>query len=217
MKIKIIVGGLLLLSFLCGLYLIFQGGTELYQRYVTTQNYQETTGYFSDYDIYHSDEDDTTYRLIYTYQVDGQEYTVATDYGSGYLPKRGSESTVKYDPQQPEKAVLGGVSRGISFLFIGLLFLLVPVFMALGLLWLLGPDRPWLLPIIEIGMGAMMLFFGAGVYYLLCNGSFSPKAGWENGGPWILIPLLMMIAGIFQVVRSIFFRNKAKTKRKFDN
>ncbi len=79
---KTIVSSLLVCSALIiGIVCLYFGIKDTYKLNNITKEYSTTNGYFKDYDIYSKSKDGITYKLIYTYEVDGKEYTVATDYG----------------------------------------------------------------------------------------------------------------------------------------
>ena len=112
---KIIVGGgLVLLTFFIGVGCLFFGIKENFQLNKTTKDYLTTNGYFSDYHIYRIDKEETTYELIYTYEVKGKNYTVSTNYGTNYIPEENSVREVKYDPDDPSKSILVGTTLVLS-------------------------------------------------------------------------------------------------------
>lgn len=79
---RIIVSCFLVCSVLIiGIVCLYFGIKDTYKLNKITREYSVANGYFVDYDIYSKSKDGTTYKLIYTYEVDGIEYTVATDYG----------------------------------------------------------------------------------------------------------------------------------------
>lgn len=78
-----------------------------------------------------------TYRLIYTYQVDGQEYTVSTDMGVGMVPEYGSVKEIQYNPKNPDDAFISGPNSHLFKIFFGLFFIAIPSFF----IWLLKPEK----------------------------------------------------------------------------
>lgn len=83
------------LFILIGIVMLYFGISNLLKNLSKTNNYVETIGYFAHYEIYNSDEDGTTYKLIYSYNVNDKQYTVSTDYGTNMIPKEGSTRTIK--------------------------------------------------------------------------------------------------------------------------
>lgn len=105
-----------------------------------TKGYEKTTGRLVDYTLYEAGGYDAarktqtadTYRLIYSYTVDDEPYTLSTDYGTSIVPSVGSEAEILYNPENPSEAVVGGPNQsGNQLIFIGLFFALgsVPFFL----------------------------------------------------------------------------------------
>lgn len=114
------------LFILIGIVMLYFGISNSFKNLSKTSNYVETIGYFVDYEIYNSDEDGTTYKLIYSYNVNNKEYTVSTDYGTNMIPKEGSSRTIKYNPSNPSEAIISGGSSEIVLLLIGIMFTMIP-------------------------------------------------------------------------------------------
>lgn len=128
-----IISGLLIGSCLViGVVMLYFGISGVYKLNNKTKNFKETTGYFTDYTIYSVDRDGTTYKLIYSYTVDGKQYTISSDFGTGTIPNKGSTKTIKYNPNNPRNAVIVGVNSQTFLIFIGLLFTFVPLIIILG-------------------------------------------------------------------------------------
>lgn len=97
------------------------------------KGYEKTTGRLVDYTLYEAGGYDAarktqtadTYRLIYSYTVDDEPYTLSTDYGTSIVPSFGSESEILYNPKNPGDSVIGGPNQsGNQLIFIGLFFAL---------------------------------------------------------------------------------------------
>ena len=97
------------------------------------KGYEKTTGRLVDYTLYEAGGYDAarktetadTYRLIYNYTVNGEIYTLSTDYGTSIVPSFGSESEILYNPKNPGDSVIGGPNQsGNQLIFIGLFFAL---------------------------------------------------------------------------------------------
>ena len=58
--------------------MFFFGIKDVYEQSIITRTYVPIEGTFYDYEIYDSDEDGTTYSLIYRYEVEGVTYQVQT-------------------------------------------------------------------------------------------------------------------------------------------
>ena len=114
------------LFILIGIVMLYFGISNSFKNFSKTNNYVKTIGYFVDYEIYNSDEDGTTYKLIYSYNVNNKEYTVSTDYGTNMIPKEDSSRTIKYNPSNPSEAIITGGSSEILLLLIGIMFTMIP-------------------------------------------------------------------------------------------
>lgn len=211
-----IVVGLPVLAFVCGVAMLIFGITGEVQLRQATAGYDSTQGYFSDYDIYSAKtgrHGSSTYRLIYSYTVDGQEYTVSTDYGSGSIPNQGSPREVWYDPQNPEEAVLSGGNSHQLLIFMGAMFTAVPLVFLLGALTVLGVLRWNRVDVVGLVIGVVFAGLGAGFLYFMIGSVPIQEFVQSMVAPFALIPLLMVIAGVWLVIRSLFFSGKESRKR----
>jgi len=110
-----------------GIGMLFLGGNGIKNKKEQTENYIEVTGNYIDKTVYSSDSDGTTYSLIYSYTVDGRKYTVSTNYGTNVIPKIGSEKKIKYNPSNPNQAVILGFDGNYLILICGIAFVIVPI------------------------------------------------------------------------------------------
>ena len=119
-----------ILCLLIGLVLLSLGIRDAVAN--STRGYREVTGYLIDYTLQEAGGYDSqrrtetadTYRLVYRYTVDGQEYTLVTSYSTSFVPSRGSETAILYDPENPAESVIGGPNRSENqLIFIGLFFM----------------------------------------------------------------------------------------------
>ena len=208
MKTKISIL-LLSVSIVCGIILLFFGIRDTSRQNELHRDFEETPGFLSDCRVYSSDAEKTSYILTYSYQVDGREYTVSAEYGMGTVPKQGSQRMVWYNPTRPEEAVLAGGGTGELFLFMGGLFLGVPLVILLGMLVASGrfAENGFLHCALDIGVGVVLMGAGAGALYII-GGTLDLGKIWETFAPprvfLLLIPALMILAGAFQMVKSIF-------------
>ena len=213
--------GFLFLPILClviGVVLLFFGiKSTVHAAYVSAQ-YETTQGTLVDYTLEKDAEYDAarrkhtsaTYSLCYQYTVDGQDYTIVTDYSTSALPALGSTRDVLYDPQDPSKSMLNGVTANTALIFIGLFFAGIPSFM---LYLLLRSDRRDKKPgrVDPVGLWAGLIFalVGWGSLCMMC-GSFSIKGIFAflttSFTLWALIPFMMLVVGILVAFKSIRFR-----------
>ncbi|MDO5411085.1 MAG: DUF3592 domain-containing protein [Lachnospiraceae bacterium] len=236
MRAKIITKGLIWSALIIGILILFSGIKGVVELTIISQNYEATEGTFFDYEVYskggynavkrrHTND---TYRLFYTYQVNGQEYTVSTDMGTGIIPNYGSVKTIRYNPAYPEEAFVSGPNSHSFKILFGLFFTVNPLFF----IWLLKPEKEntntkknkkksqkkkqnqGKIPIDGIGTvtGFLLVFFSYGMLYFI-TGEWKP-AGILNFYRTsfiipMVIPILMIAAGEYVVIRSLFF-NRAR-------
>ncbi|MEG1140977.1 MAG: hypothetical protein RSE41_00700 [Clostridia bacterium] len=204
---------LIILSFVCGIIMLLFGmnGTNELDR--KTENYQETNGYFSSYSIYSSDKDKTTYRLVYTYIVNGENYTVSTDYGTQFIPKENNIEKIKYNPEYPEQSIIVGTNTNNSLIFIGIIFITVPIVIFLGMLSIIGYFKKVKIDIIGIIIGITFITVGFGAIYML-TGSFSILEIFKTYSIIYILPSLIIFLiigiGIYLLIKCLFFNRRKK-------
>lgn len=183
-----------------------------------TKGYAETVGYFNystiaekeHYDSVKNKHYETTYYLTYQYAVDGEAYYVTSDYTTSFEPSFGEEIKILYDTNNPEKAVIGGPAKRNNFLMLfGIFFILgsLPFLFAL----LGNHKKKSKIDKAGILMGSIIAIMGYGSLAIICGG-LSPVVifNYINSSfnlPMI-IPFLMIIVGLFAVIKSIFFYKK---------
>lgn len=204
-----IVSSFLIVTVLAiGIVCLFWGIYDIYQLKVKTKDYLETTGYFKDYQIYRTDKDSTTYQLIYTYHIDGVEYTLTTDYGVGYIPKENSQRKIKYNANNPRKAVLVGTNKSKILIYFGSFFLLGGLIFVLSVLQIKGVFDKIKRNVLGIYAGFVSFIIGIGIFSFQMEtiGSFLETI--KIMGIWLLIPVLFMIVGLFQMIKCILKDHK---------
>lgn len=204
---KIIVSFfLVMVAFLAGVIMLFSGIRDTYNLNKVTKNYITTNGYFNNYAIYKSDKNGTTYKLTYIYVVNDKEYSITTDYGTNYIPNENSIREVKYNPDNPEKAVLVGTNNKNGLIFMGAFFILVSLTFVLGALTISGYFDRFKIDIIGTYIGAIFLIIGIGIILFQNGTTMSLIETIKSFGFWILIPLMFIVVGIFQIVKCLFLK-----------
>lgn len=208
---KIIISSFLVLSVLAiGIFCLFFGIRDTYKLNQKTKGYLTTEGYFKDYSIYNTDKGKITYKLIYTYKVGGKEYMITTDYGieSNSLPEINGKREIKYNPNNPSEAILSGPNRSNFLIYFGAFFTLGGSVFVLGALSIKGVFDKFKIDVMGTYIGIVFIIVGIGVI-LFQNGTVSSLFGTiKSLGIWILIPLLLIIAGTWLTVKSLFLKNK---------
>lgn len=209
---KIVTGFLLSVSFICGIVMLFFGIKETTELGIKMKGYVETEGYLSDYAVYSSDDDGTTYRLIYAYTVDEMEYTVSTDYGTGMLPPMNTARKIMYDPADPGKAVIAGGSSNAILMLGGVMFTAVPVVIFLGILVITGRLDISGFDFLGFIIGIVLIAVSYIVIYII-SGSLSLVKAFEHMGFLTAIPAMLIAAGAFVIIKTVFLGIKERSKR----
>lgn len=198
------------LFILIGIVMLYFGISNSLKNLSKTSNYVETIGYFVDYEIYNSDEDGTTYKLIYSYNVNNKEYTVSTDYGTNMIPKEGSSRTIKYNPSNPSEAIISGGSSEIVLLLIGIMFTMIPFVILINMSPKIKEKLDNLnFNVTTLLIGIVFLIIGFMALYMM-TGTFSIIEIYKSFSLNYLIPylilLMFIIVGILLIIGS-FKRN----------
>ena len=211
---KIIISAfLVIVCLLAGLIMLFWGIRNTYKTYKITKNYNTIEGYFYKYDIYSNNQEEVTYKLIYRYVVNNQEYTISTDYGTNYKPQENSVRMIKYNPDNPEEAVFTGTNSNIMLLLMGLFFTFGSFTFILAVLSIKGYFEKFRIDVIGIYIGAFMLLTGIGIILFQIGTTISLTALIKSFGIWLSIPVLFIIVGIFQIIKCILSSNNISIKK----
>ena len=192
-----------------GAVLLYMGITGTDSRSERTEHYLTTDGYFVDCELYSESEYDhiknrhtsATYLLIYSYVVDGCEYRITTDYATSIIPKENSTRQIQYNPEDPAEAVIAGAGKLSGLILIGLMFVVIPVIICVGRLYLSGMIRKGF-RLFEFGLGAVLAFFGYGAVYAMSDG-FSIVKAFQAAGFISVIPTVLIAAGVFQMIKCL--------------
>lgn len=120
---------LLLLTFIVGICLIYFGIKNQNELKEKSKDYLETEGYYTSYSTYGESD---THKLIYTYEVDGKEYNISTDYGAMIIPKENSTKIIKYDKNNPEEAIIEGINRNNIDICLGAVFIIISIALSIS-------------------------------------------------------------------------------------
>ena len=201
------------------LYFGIAGTAELNAK---SQNYETTEGYLLDYTLYSKGGYDAakkkytndTYQLIYNFTVDGQEYKVSTDYGTGSVPEIGSTVQIKYDPDHPEEAIIVGPNKNFFLIFIGIMFTGVPLVFLLVFLSARGCFKNFRINILGVVMSLLIIVIGYGALYMI-TGQYSITGIFEfflsSFSFFLLIPVFMIVVGIYALIANLFFHKNGQT------
>ena len=202
-----------ILALLIGVFFL---GLGIYETATSdTKDYAETIGYYNystiaekeHYDSIKNKHYATTYHLTYQYAVDGEVYYVTTDYTTSLEPSYGEEIRILYDAENPENAVVGGPTKRNNFLMIFGIFFILGSLPFLVILFGNNKKSP---KVDKMGvlMGSIIAVMGYGALAVICGG-FSPIIIFnyiESSFIFpLIIPFLMIFAGVFAVIKGIFF------------
>ena len=196
------------LFILIGIVMLYFGTSNFLKNISKTNNYVETIGYFVDYEIYNSDEDGATYRLIYSYNVNDKQYTVSTDYGTNMIPKEGSTRVIKYNPANPSEAIILGGSSDMVLLLIGIMFTMIPIIMFMNISSKVKEKVEKLnFNLTSLLIGIVFLMIGLMALYMM-TGTFSIIEIYKSFRLNYLIPYLILL--MFIIFGSLLIINSFK-------
>lgn len=203
--ITVFLVGIILIS---GIILLCLGIKDTYVLSKKTKNYIYITGYFKDYKVYSTDKEGTTYKLVYTYTVNNRNYEIETDYGSGYIPKQNSTRKVKYNPKNPNQAILIGTNGNNFLIFMGSFFTFGSLLFVLTYLQGKGFLDKFKIDIIRLYIGLLFFMIGIGIILLQNGMTMSLLETIKSLKLWILIPIMFIVVGISQIIICINDRLK---------
>lgn len=198
---------------LAGMAMLVLGTRDIVQLNRKTVGYKSVEGYYLDYEVYDDTDSDISYRLLYSYTVDGKEYTISTSLGTDIIPDQGSTRTIKYNPDNPKEAIIIGNSNGLALIFIGLMFTFIPGIIFVVMLQSFGLLKSCKFDIIGFLSGLIFIVISLGEFYML-TGSLSIISFIQNFSASYVLPtlvfLMMFIVGVYVLINSL--RKKSKNK-----
>lgn len=209
MKKAIIAFKLLsVLAIIISIPLLYKGVSGVMRNHNAKESYVSTEATVSSYQEVQgrgSKRHCTYYSLTYAYTVEGEVYYITDDLLIRTLPPAGYSREVRYDPMHPENALLISKSGTSAGLLAGIMFLLIPAVMLFG--WLIITDRLHIKAqnIFDVCVGLVMIVIGFATIYGM-TGRLSIITAFEKHSFIIIIPLLMIIAGIYQTIKSMLTR-----------
>ena len=202
---KIIVTSfLVIIILLLGILLLFVGIKDTYKLNKKTKDYVQTTGSFVDYEIYNPNAKDITYKLTYVFEVKGMKYFASTDYGVTSLPDKNSVREIKYNPNNPDESILIGTNSKNTLIYFGGFFTLGATAFILAFLYVKGVFSKIKFDIMGLYLGFVFLIVGIG-FIMFQGGLSSFSETIKSLGIFIIIPILFIGVGIFQIIKCIFF------------
>lgn len=189
-----------------GICILSAGIAGIVKERKRTENYETVTGYFSAYDYSYTNSKGTDYyRWTYSYLVDGQEYSVTTNFNANFAPVIGSTRTIRYNPHRPREAYITGMGIYYIIIFGGIIVTAVAL---IGILNTFLSDCSVDLGGIVKGLSFIMLGFGIN-YFLTGNFSImSTYTTYADVRYIVIFPAAFIAVGIYIAVRSLFRKTK---------
>jgi len=183
---------------LFGIIFTYIGISETKSLEKITKNYIETEGkYIGSKQI---NEDLSMH--YYEYSVNDRKYTISTDYSSATKPKKNSKKTIKYNPSNPNIAVIKEFNSNISFAILGIIFIIMSLFFITQSFSILKKYQFLFIGLIFIGLAGTILY----IFYI-DNTKITPILFLI-----ILLSISMIILGFKMIISNIFLKKQKNLK-----
>lgn len=170
-------------------------------------DYASAEGTLVDYGIYNQSrkggKTSTTYYLVYEYQVSGEKYTVKTDYGTGSVPSLNSTREIRYDPQNPSNAMVGGTNSSHFMLLMGGFFTFGGMVFVLAALQIKGVFDKLKFDVLGTYIGFVFVAVAFGILFFRYGETGSFITGLTSMGIFMIVPVLFILAGSALMIKSI--------------
>jgi len=201
---RILISALLVgIVFISGIVMLFFGIRDTYRLNSKIKDYITAIGYFNNYDVFDVDENGITYKLTYVYTVKDKEYSVTTDYGTNYIPEENSSREIKYNPNNPEEAIITGTNNKNGLIYFGAFFTFGSLTFILAALSVLGYFDKFKIDILGIYIGVLFFLIGIGIILFQTGTTTSLTETVKSFGMLILIPVMFIIVGIIQIIKCL--------------
>lgn len=189
--------------FVSGVVILCLGIKDTYELNWKTKDYVAVEGYFDHYDVYDADEDGITYQLTYTFTVDNNVYSVATDYGTNYIPEAGSSREIKYDPSNPEQAVIMGTNKPSGLIYFGAFFTFGSLTFVIAALTVMGYFDKFRIDVLGTYVGVLITVVGIGIILFQTGTTGSLMETVKSFGLLMIIPIMLIVFGIIQTIKCL--------------
>jgi len=198
------------------------GGKSINHTFLKTKDYISIEATFVGVDFCSINDYGETCTLIYQYIVDGEQYFVSTDYKTGIISEIGITKTVKYNLNNPAESVVGEFNSAGALLFVGFMFVVVPLIMLVDsrLRFNSANAKKDVIKnkVFGVFIGLVFTILGGVTYYSICaNGdSLSIIVAFQNAGFWLIIPLMFIVVGLLMTFGSVFSKGKSIKFNSYD-
>lgn len=207
-NVPVVISAILVLAvIIAGIVLLFMGIKDTVKNARVRTDYASAEGTLVDYGIYNQsrtgEKTSTTYYLVYEYTVSGETYTVKTDYGTGSVPPLNSTREIKYDPQNPSRAIVGGTNSSHFLLLIGGFFTFGGLVFVLAALQIKGVFDKLKFDVLGTYIGFVFVAVAFGIIFFRYGEAGSFRTGLTSMGIFMIVPILFILGGSALMIKSI--------------
>ena len=125
------------------------------------------------------------------------------NYGTNYIPDENSLREVKYNPNNPEQAILVGSNSKNGLIYAGTFFTFGALTFVIVGLSILGVFDKIKIDIVRTYIGCLFTIIGIGIVLLQNGTTMSFIETLKNMKLWILIPIMFVVVGIHQLIQGL--------------
>ncbi|MEG0794412.1 MAG: hypothetical protein RSG95_01310 [Bacilli bacterium] len=200
--------------FLLGLAILIYGLITSYNINNETKYYKKTKAYYDSYNIYNGNKDGKTYSITYVYEINKVKYYIETDYGINNIPKEGSYRVVKYDANNPANANFLEKIGMNSFVFFGIFFMVVTIPLMTIIINNTGFFERFDYDITMIVSSGSIFILGICIILFVYESAGSLYETLMVLKGTIIIPIMFIIIGGYQLINNLFFNKEINDKVK---
>lgn len=197
---------ILFFSLIIGFVALYFGTVGEYRQNLKIKGYTKTQGTFTGIIPIN----DNAYKLMYTYVVNGETYTVSTESSTDVVPQTGSTDTVYYDPHNPSDAIVFEARSYISLIAFALVLVLVPLAILIPLLFesKIRTQNINQYKKQTLICGLILLVLGITFYSLLSMEimTLSLTKNFQAYGIGIFVPFITIALGIYTIKDALFVK-----------
>lgn len=181
------------------------GTYQLLKEKQNYRNYRMITGKYEGATLYSTGEDGATYYLTYRYYVGGKWYTVTTDYGTSFVPKKETVRKIRYNKENPEESSIIGVELSELCFLIVIISFLISSFNWHTILFKKKKNKIW--DAVNSILIGFLFIYGPSLIYQLITGTknlFSIFDMISSYGLALIIVIFFALIGIYLIFYTIY-------------